>query len=59
MQKLLIISNPLGRYRAFSLLQPTKMGSLSNSRWKNCKESPNRSTNNGDMVDKFKLDMRK
>ncbi len=37
-----------------SLLQPIKMASLSNSRLQNRKACPNRSTNNGDMVDKCK-----
>ncbi len=32
------------------------MSYVSNSRWLNCKESPNRSTNNGDKVEKSKRD---
>ena len=36
-------------YQAFSLLQPSKMTSLSNSRWQNRKERhPNQSTKHGD-----------
>ncbi len=35
------------QYRAFSLLQRSKMAFLSNTRWKPRKERPNRSTNNG------------
>ena len=31
-------------------MKPSEMASLSNSRWKNCKELPIRSTNNGDMT---------
>ena len=33
------------------------MASMSNSWWQNCKECPNRCTNNGDMVDKAKRDV--
>ncbi len=42
------------RYRAFSLLQPSEMASLSNYRLQNRKERSNRSTNNGDNVEKVK-----
>ncbi len=39
------------RYQVFSLLQPSVMALLSNSRWHNHKE---RFTNNGDMAEKAK-----
>ncbi len=32
-------------------MKPSKMASVSNSRWKNVKERPNRLTNNGDMAE--------
>ena len=38
----------------FSLLQPSEMALLSNSRWQNRKERPNRSTNNGDIGENAK-----
>ncbi len=37
---------------AISLLQPSEMDSLSNSRWQNCKDRPSQSTNNGYMFEK-------
>ena len=40
------------QYRAFSLLQPSEMASVSNFGWQNRKERPNRFTNNGDRVEK-------
>ncbi len=36
---------------SFSLLQPSKMASLSYANWQNRKECPNRSNNNGDMAE--------
>ncbi len=44
-------------HRAFSHLLPSKMASISNSRWQNHKERSNRSTNNGFRVDKDKRDV--
>ena len=44
------------RHRAFSLLQPSEIASLSNSWWQNRKERHNRSTNNGNMVEIAKRD---
>ena len=35
-------------------IKPSEMAFLSNSRWQNRKERPNRSTNNGDMDEKAK-----
>ena len=35
----------------------SEMASLSNSRWQNYKERPNRSTKNEDVVDKAKRDV--
>ncbi len=40
------------RYRAFLLLQPSEIAFLSNSNLHNRRERPNRSINNGDMVEK-------
>ncbi len=45
------------RYRTFSLLRPSRMTSLSNSRWQNFKERPTQSTNNRNMVEKAKRDV--
>ena len=42
------------RYRAFSLLKPSEMAFLTNSRWQNRKERSNRPTSNGDTVEKPK-----
>ncbi len=41
-------------YQVFSLLQPSKMTSLSNLRWQNRKERINRFTN-GDMTKKLNV----
>ncbi len=49
--KSLNIQNP-HRNRAFLLLQPTEMASLSNSGWQNRKERQNRSSINGDIVER-------
>ena len=38
------------RYRVFSLLQPWEMASLSNSRWQNRTERPNRFTDNVNII---------
>ena len=38
-------------------MKPSEMAFLSNSRWQNSKERPNRSTNNGHMVVKAKCDV--
>ena len=46
------------RYRAFSLLKPSEMASLSKPTWQNRKERPNASTNNGDMAEKDKRPVR-
>ncbi len=43
---------PGPRNRTFSLLKPSQMGSLSNSRCLNRKDRPNRSTDNENVVDK-------
>ena len=51
--KSLKIQNP-PQIPGFSLLQPSEMASLSKYRWQNRKESPKRSTNNGDVVEKVK-----
>ncbi len=45
------------RTQIFSFPQPSEMVLLSNSRSQNRKERPNRSTNNGDMVEKAKYDV--
>ena len=56
LSKSLNIQNPPTDTDAFSLLLPSEMASLSNSRLQNNKERANRSTNNGDMVEKAKRD---
>ena len=58
LSKSLNIQNPPTDTDAFSLLQPSEMASLSNSRLQNREERPSRSTNNGDIVEKAKRDVR-
>ncbi len=50
-------NTPFPRYLAFLLFYPSEIAFSSNYRWQNRKESPNGSTNNGDMVDKAKRDV--
>ena len=44
-----LLKSPPLKTREFSI-KASEMAILANSRWQNCKERPNRSTNKGDMT---------
>ena len=54
LSKIIKNSKPPTNIEAFSLLQPSEMASLSSSSWQTSIERSNRSTTNGDMVEKAK-----